>query len=92
MALPDAYRSALGRDVPEGRACGNCVFFDESRQRDGEAWCSRWDDWARGDMYCDAWEGRGDEDEMGEMGEMDEMDEMGDERLSGLASSLRERM
>lgn len=85
MALPDAYRSALGGDVPEGRACGNCVFFDESRENvDGErAWCSRWDDWARGDMYCDAWEGRGDEDKM---------DDMGDERLSGLASSLRERM
>lgn len=85
VALPDAYRSALGRDVPEGRACGNCVFFDESRERDGEAWCSRWDDWARGDMYCDAWEARGDEGEMGGVGESDE-------RFRGLASSLRENM
>ena len=25
-ALPDNYRPALAEDVPEGRACGNCVF------------------------------------------------------------------
>lgn len=88
VALPSNYRSALESSVPEGRACGNCVFFDESRQRDGEAWCDRWDDWARGDMYCDAWREREDEDE----------DEMGDEeeesgppgRFGGLARRLRE--
>lgn len=82
MALPDAYRSALEDDVPAGRACGNCEFYDEEKRRGGEAWCERWSDWVRGDMYCDAWEGDEDEDE----------EEMGDERLSGLASSLRERM
>src|SRR6056297_3349397 len=27
--LPDAYRPATAEDVPEGRACGNCVFFNE---------------------------------------------------------------
>ena len=29
--LPDNYRPALADDVPEGRACGNCFFYDESR-------------------------------------------------------------
>jgi hypothetical protein len=28
--LPDNYRPATSEDVPEGRACGNCMFFDES--------------------------------------------------------------
>ena len=60
-ALPDAYRPALSPDVPEGRACGNCVFYDESQiSEDGlEAWCSRWDAFVRGDFYCDAWEPAG---------------------------------
>lgn len=55
--LPEAYRPALAEDVPEGRACGNCVFYDESRiSEDGtEAWCSFWDAQVRGDHYCDAW-------------------------------------
>jgi HK97 family phage prohead protease len=56
--LPEAYRPALAEDVPEGRACGNCIFFDESRQsEDGTmAWCERWEEFVRGDYYCDAWE------------------------------------
>jgi len=55
--LPDGYRPALEEDVPEGRACGNCVFYDESRiSEDGTmAWCSFWDAPVRGDHYCDAW-------------------------------------
>jgi hypothetical protein len=89
MALPENYRSALRDSVPEGRACGNCGFFDESRQEGDEAWCERWDDWARGDMYCNAWKRRGRERDMDEMGEMGE-DE--DEDLSGLATRLRETM
>ena len=61
-ALPENYRPAVGVDVPEGRACGNCVFYDESRlNEDGvRVWCSRWDDWVRGDHYCNAWRGRDD--------------------------------
>lgn len=57
--LPDAYRPALNEDVPEGRACGNCFFYDESRQsEDGTmAWCERWSEFVRGDYYCDAWQG-----------------------------------
>jgi HK97 family phage prohead protease len=59
-ALPEAYRPAVSDDVPEGRACGNCAFYDESMVApDGvSVWCSRWDDYVRGDFYCDAWQGR----------------------------------
>ena len=57
-ALPDNYRPAVSEDVPEGRACGNCVFYNEDRvNEDGvRVWCERWDDWVRGDHYCNAWE------------------------------------
>jgi uncharacterized protein len=56
--LPDNYRPALAEDVPEGRACGNCIFFNEDRQNeDGtKAWCERWEDFADGGYYCNAWE------------------------------------
>jgi uncharacterized protein len=56
--LPDNYRPALAEDVPEGRACGNCFFFDESRvNADGdEAWCEKWDAFVEADNYCNAWE------------------------------------
>jgi len=57
--LPDNYRPAVSDDVPEGRACGNCVFYDESRiAPDGlQVWCAWWEDWVRGDHYCNAWRG-----------------------------------
>ena len=57
--LPDNYRPAVSDDVPEGRACGNCVFYDESRVApDGlQVWCAWWEDWVRGDHYCNAWRG-----------------------------------
>jgi len=56
--LPENYRPALAEDVPEGRACGNCKFFDESKvSPDGtQAWCTKWEDWADGGFYCNAWE------------------------------------
>jgi HK97 family phage prohead protease len=56
--LPDNYRPALAEDVPEGRACGNCFFFDESRKNaEGDkAWCERWDDFVDGGYYCDSWQ------------------------------------
>jgi uncharacterized protein len=59
--LPDNYRPAVSDDVPEGRACGNCVFYNEDRvNEDGvRVWCDRWDDWVRGDHYCNAWEPAG---------------------------------
>jgi uncharacterized protein len=73
MPLPDNYRPAVSDDVPEGRACGNCVFYNEDRVNDDgvQVWCERWDDWVRGDHYCNAWESSGrrypkdDEDERG---------------------------
>ena len=56
--LPDNYRPALSPDVPEGRACGNCFFFDETRvNEDGDkAWCEKWDEFVDGGYYCNAWQ------------------------------------
>jgi HK97 family phage prohead protease len=56
--LPDNYRPALEDDVPEGRACGNCVFFDESDTRGDEARCTRWDEYVKGGYYCNAWQAK----------------------------------
>jgi len=62
--LPDAYRPANSDDVPEGRACGNCMFYREDMQNEaGLSYCERWDDYVRGDYYCDAWEAREEEPE-----------------------------
>ena len=71
-ALPDNYRPALSPDVPEGRACGNCAFYNEDDvQGEGDnlkAWCERWDAYVDGGFYCNAWqpyeEEEEDEDEM----------------------------
>ena len=56
--LPDNYRPSLSPDVPEGRACGNCFFFDETRlnEEGDEAWCQKWGAFVEGDNYCDAWQ------------------------------------
>jgi HK97 family phage prohead protease len=56
--LPDNYRPALAEDVPEGRACGNCFFFNEDRVNEAgdKAWCERWDDFVDGGFYCNAWQ------------------------------------
>jgi len=57
--LPDNYRPATSEDVPEGRACGNCMFFNEERLNDeGQAWCERWDEFVDGGAYCNAWQPR----------------------------------
>jgi HK97 family phage prohead protease len=57
--LPNNYRTALAPDVPEGRACGNCAFYDEENVReDGEkvlAFCTRWEEYVDGAFYCNAW-------------------------------------
>jgi HK97 family phage prohead protease len=55
-ALPENYRPALAEDVPEGRACGNCHFYDESNVRGDKAWCERWDEYVNGAYYCNAWQ------------------------------------
>ena len=56
--LPDNYRPALAEDVPEGRACGNCYFFDEERVNEAgdKAWCEKWEEFVDGGYYCNAWE------------------------------------
>ena len=61
--LPDNYRPALSEDVPEGRACGNCFFYDESRlNAEGDkAWCERWDAFVDGAYYCNAWQSNDEE-------------------------------
>jgi len=59
-ALPDNYRPALSPDVPEGRACGNCHYYNEDMiQEDGrelKAYCMKWDAYVLGGWYCNAWE------------------------------------
>ena len=59
-ALPDNYRPALSPDVPEGRACGNCAFYDEDNvQGEGDnlkAYCTKWDAYVDGGFYCNAWQ------------------------------------
>ena len=55
-ALPDNFRPALSPDVPEGRACGNCYFYDESNVQGDKAWCERWDAYVNGAYYCNAWQ------------------------------------
>jgi HK97 family phage prohead protease len=56
--LPDNYRPALAEDVPEGRACGNCFFYNEERINEAgdKAWCEKWEDFVDGGYYCNAWE------------------------------------
>jgi HK97 family phage prohead protease len=56
-ALPDNYRPAVSEDVPEGRACGNCVHYNEDMVNDDgvQVWCDLWADWVRGDYYCNRW-------------------------------------
>lgn len=53
--LPDNYRPALSDDVPEGRACGNCAHYDENDIEGGLAYCHLWDEYVRGDYYCNRW-------------------------------------
>jgi HK97 family phage prohead protease len=66
-ALPDNYRPALASDVPEGRACGNCHYYNEDMiQEDGrdlKAYCMKWDAYVNGGWYCNAWESEEHEEE-----------------------------
>ena len=66
--LPDNYRPALADDVPEGRACGNCYFYDESRVNEAgdKAWCEKWDEFVDGGYYCNAWQPHDESDQMQE--------------------------
>jgi HK97 family phage prohead protease len=64
--LPDNYRPALADDVPEGRACGNCMFYNEDRVNEAgdKAWCEKWDEFVDGGFYCNAWQADDDSDEI----------------------------
>jgi HK97 family phage prohead protease len=61
--LPENYRPATSDDVPEGRACGNCIFFNEDNLDDeGRAFCEKWEEYVEGGNYCNAWEPRNDDE------------------------------
>lgn len=47
-ALPENYRPASSEDVPDGRNCGNCIFFEDD-------YCTKWDDQVVANYYCNAW-------------------------------------
>ena len=65
-ALPQNYRPATAADVPEGRACGNCAFFNEENlAEDGRAYCERWDEYVQGGFYCNAWKPKEEERQTG---------------------------
>ena len=75
--LPDNYRPATAEDVPEGRACGNCAFFNEEKvDAEGRAYCEKWDDYASGGYYCNAWQPKAEVEEDDE--EDDDSEEMED--------------
>ena len=76
-ALPDNYRPALAEDVPEGRACGNCAFYNDDIVEGDKAWCARWADYVSGAYYCNAWKPA--EEEMPENDPEEEEDEDQDE-------------
>lgn len=46
--LPENYRPAFSEDVPEGRNCGNCVYYEAG-------YCSLWDENVQADYYCNRW-------------------------------------
>ena len=46
--LPDNYRPASSGDVPEGRNCANCYFYEAG-------YCSLWEDNVEADYYCNRW-------------------------------------
>lgn len=70
-ALPNNYRPALESDVPAGRACGNCFFYDDDIVEGDRAWCRRWEDFVRGDHYCNAWQADDDDDERTAMSDLE---------------------
>lgn len=57
-ALPQNYRPALANDVPEGRACGNCFFYDDDvvNTEGNKALCRKWNEFVDGGYYCNSWQ------------------------------------
>ena len=46
--LPRNYRPASSADVPAGRRCSNCLYYEEG-------YCSLWDATVRAAYYCNKW-------------------------------------
>ena len=46
--LPQNYRPASSVDVPEGRNCFNCFFYEEG-------YCELWEENVRANYYCNRW-------------------------------------
>lgn len=58
--LPDHYRPATRPDVPAGRACGTCFYFNEEDVApDGRARCMQWGEYVEGGFVCNAWKNKG---------------------------------
>ena len=55
-ALPSNFRAASSEDVPAGRACGNCMFYNESRMQGEKAFCTKWEAYVASDGYCNGWQ------------------------------------
>ena len=47
-ALPSNYRPASSDDVPEGRNCANCYFYEAG-------YCDLWDANVKANYYCNRW-------------------------------------
>lgn len=62
-ALPENYRPALALDVPDGRACGNCFFYNDDNVQGDKAWCEKWDEYVSGAYYCNTWQPDIDDDD-----------------------------
>lgn len=61
-ALPDNYRPAIAPDVPYGRACANCIHYNEQDLKaegdDVLAYCTLWKAYVRSNFYCNKWAGQ----------------------------------
>ncbi len=91
--LPPSYRPADSEDVPEGRNCGNCEYFDAE-----SGMCSAFNEVVDAAHYCDRWEPIESDDEKAEadmptddgVSVMGDMDMEMDSRTNGWVVSERE--
>ncbi len=92
--LPPSYRPADSEDVPEGRNCGNCEYFDSE-----SGMCSAFNETVKVEYYCDRWEPIESDDDVeatddiatdGGMAVMGDMDMEMDSRTNGWVVSERE--
>ena len=50
-SFPPAYQNSNNSDIPTGRKCGNCKFFEAESGN-----CSRWNAIARDYYWCAVWD------------------------------------